>query len=253
MQKITERKILIAVLIVIFLVAVILGLRYILREKSTIFIEMELCNLDRLGNVIDCGNLEKWRLDSFNAGMKIYSGNEVIGELIYYIVDFSGDKRDRGGARVILRLDSVIGGDGEYLVAGELTRVGKSLVLDIGKGDLIGVVTKIAEDIKPEYKEIQIKLILYGAHPETYDFIKINNNLMKSSEPYEVAVETEDGNLYLREHPIYINIILDITLTAELLEGDLYYEGQLIKQGRTLKYVNDDLEVIGKILDVENA
>jgi len=254
-------------IILIVLVSIILfGINYFLanREISTnIYFKLSICEDDK-GRPKNCGDVPEYYFDFIDENSKILSsdGSKVVGE----IYNKSVKKNNKKDVEIIIKLD-VVRKRGGIFFGDTLLKVGNSLTLNIKKLLFVGLILDYNEDLSSLYpkttnKVVKIKLkskpnflaeeINIG--DEELDF---NNKIIAkvlSKEVYnaEKEVITEDGQVLLKESPLYKDIELEILLEVEEDNNYFYFLEQNLAVGNEINLNPGKVNFQGTIIEIHD-
>lgn len=129
---------------------------------------------------------------------------------------------------------------GEILQRGSLEQPGRETTRTITLG---------VDNIRPE----RAASLRVGATEETGP-LTTAAVLEKASEPAQVILTSEGGDIFQREHPRNLDVELTVELTVrELDDGTLRFRGSPLRSGESLTLNFDELRVTGEIFAIEDA
>ena len=154
---------------------------------------------------------------------------------------------DRDTKRVLLGLTIETFDDGEETFFGDrLVRLGTSIPVRTADYDISGaIVTRGTLDKPGEPTTTEVTVQLRNVRPEraeriqegmteTIDGVVLAEITNKATQPAEVILESEDGDIFLREHPTNLDIELTVELQTRETETVLEFHGEDIREGDTI-------------------
>ncbi|ELY90797.1 DUF4330 family protein [Natrialba taiwanensis] len=173
--------------------------------------------------------------------------------------------------RVRAAVDGVAGGDthdlDRFRVGGDPLRLGDSLRLDLGWHATNGTVTDLSTEgetlaIEPTTTVVDVELD--NVDPNVADELGVNMSETARGEtiatiesverePATVIIESDDGNIYEREHPRNERVTLTVELqtTAHERETGTRFRGDRLEAGTTIALDLDTTTVSGTVTDIE--
>ena len=164
------------------------------------------------------------------------------------VMGVSALTREDGGA-VTFGDDRVRIGDSlpveteEYDISGEVVRRGS---LDEPGTPATQSVTVRLENIPPERADI----LRGGMTEETRDLTTAQVQAI-STESADIVLESEDGDIFLRQHPRNKDVELSVDLSVrELDDGTLRFRGETLRGGQTVTLELDQFTITGEITEL---
>lgn len=196
--------------------------------------------------------------DTFTlAGRDIVS----VGSVTSYTTDVAGQRR------VILGVNVAVREDGDELRFGEQRlRVGQSIPVRTGEYDITGEI--IDRGTLEEPGEQTTQNIVFGVdnvRPEraaslTVGLREQTRDLTtaivrdKIDEPAVIALTSEGGNIFERQHPVNRDVELEVELTArELPDGNLRFRGEPLRSGEQLTLELGFVRVTGTVFEISDG
>lgn len=149
-----------------------------------------------------------------------------------------GDRQLRVGSTLPIQT-------GEYDIAGEITRRG---TLEEAGTPATRTITLGIDNVRPERADV----IETGLTEQTRGLTtaEITDTV---SEPAEVVLESEDGDIFLREHPVNQDLELEVEVSVrELEDGTVRFRGEPLRTGQTLALDFGDVQVQGDVFTIEH-
>lgn len=149
-----------------------------------------------------------------------------------------GDRQLRVGSTLPIQTS-------EYDISGEITRRG---TLEEGGTPATRTITLGIDNVRPERADV----IETGLIEQTRGMTtaEVTDTV---SEPAEVVLESEDGDIFLREHPVNKDLELEIEMTVrELDDGTVRFRGQPLRTGQTLTLDFGDVQIQGDVFTIEH-
>lgn len=167
--------------------------------------------------------------------------------------------------RVLLGVSAVTRDrDGTVLFGNQELRLGQSIPIRTAEYDISGeIIRRGTLEQAGESETITATLTLRDVRPELSSAItegqteQVGNEttlqiVSKTTEPTEVLVETQDGNLYLRDHPRNLDVELDASLRVQRLEdGSIQFRGEPLRTGDTIPIELGQLRVTVEVSELD--
>lgn len=179
------------------------------------------------------------------AGDQYRLGGETLVRIESTTVYVTDDPDQR---RVLLGVSAVTRDrDGTVLFGNQELRLGQSIPIRTSDYDISGeIIRRGTLEQAGEPETVTATLTLRDVRPELSSAITEGQTeqigdettleiVSKTTEPTEVLVETQDGNLYLRDHPRNLDVELDAELRVQRLDdGSLQFRGEPLRTGDTI-------------------
>lgn len=155
--------------------------------------------------------------------------------------------------------------DGTVLFGDRQLRVGSTLPVQTGAYDITGEIIRRAsldepgdpatrtvtvgiDNIRPE----RAAVIQTGLTERTRGLTTAEIT-SKNADPAEVILESEDGDIFLREHPRNLDLELEVELNVRELDGGtVQFRGQPLRTGQTLTLDFGTVQVRGQIFELSD-
>ena len=150
--------------------------------------------------------------------------------------------------------------DGSVLFGDRELRLGQSLPIETGDYDLAGeIIRRGALEEAGEPTTRTASIAVENVRPEIADALAVGQTervdgvttvevVSKESAPAEIILESEDGNIFLREHPRNLDVDLEAELTVrELDDGSLRFRGESLRTGDTITLELGQLRISGRV------
>lgn len=172
-----------------------------------------------------------------------------------YTTDQADVRRVILGVSVAARTadDSIRFGDREL-------RIGESIPVQTGEYDIEGeIIRRGALEEAGEPATRTASVLVENIRPERADTINVGQTerlgddvtaevLEKSTEPAEIILESDDGNIFLREHPRNLDVTLEIELQVRELDGgSLRFRGDSLRTGDSITLELGQLRIEGEV------
>lgn len=154
--------------------------------------------------------------------------------------------------------------DGAVLFGDDQIRVGDSLPLETGQYALSGEIVErgtLKEPGSQSTRTVTLKLenippervdVLSTGMTETTQDVTTAELTHISTQPAEIILESEDGDIFLREHPTNKDVELTVELTVqELDDGTVRFRGDRLRIGQSTALDLGQLTVSGEIINIE--
>ncbi|USZ71507.1 DUF4330 family protein [Natronosalvus halobius] len=147
-----------------------------------------------------------------------------------------------GSQRVVLGSTIPVRTDA-YEITGNVTRRGA--LDESGEETTVSVTAKI-DNVRPEVAnglEAGMTETERGETVATIDAV--------GSEPASVILESEDGNIYERDHPRNLDLTLELTLEGRETESGLRFHGEPLREGETIVLDFGTVIVTAEVTDLD--
>jgi len=188
------------------------------------------------------------------------AGREIIS--VESVTSYATDVADQ--RRVLLGVNAAVREDGTELRFGEQRlRVGTALPIRTGEYDITGEI--IDRGTLEEPGEQTTRSIVFGIDnvpPERAASLTVGLREQarglttaivrdKTDRPAVIALTSEDGNIFEREHPINRDVELTTELTVrELEDGGLRFRGEPLRTGQQLTLELGSVRVTGEVFEI---
>ena len=150
--------------------------------------------------------------------------------------------------------------DGSVLFGDRELRVGQSLPVETGEYEISGEIIRrgtLEQAGEPTTRTASIAV--ENVRPAIADALVVGQTervngettaeiLTKESAPAEIILESEDGNIFLREHPRNLDVDLEAELSVrELDDGSLRFRGDSLRTGDTITLELGQIRVSGRV------
>jgi hypothetical protein len=156
-------------------------------------------------------------------------------------IDIGGERRF--GTTAVRAGESLSLNTAEYSLQG--------LIVDVGAVEPPGERTTLETTVELRDSEPSVARGIAAGDAETLDGREIARITDVSIEPALYIVESEDGNVYGRDHPRLKDVTLTVTLQARSDDGRLRFHGQPLQEDREIVLDLGTITVQGRVLDIE--
>lgn len=176
-----------------------------------------------------------------------------------YTTDRADSRRVVLGVSATTRED-----DGTILFGDRELRIGQSLPVETSEYDINGeIIRRGSLDESGEATTRTASIAVDNVRPEIADAIDVGQIervdelrtaeiISKDTAPAEVVLESDDGNIFLREHPRNLDVDLEAELAVrELDDGSLRFRGESLRTGDTITLELGQLRISGRVTAIE--
>lgn len=179
----------------------------------------------------------------------------------FYTTDQAGQRRAVLGLSVLTSED-----DGTILFGDRELRVGQSLPVKTGEYDISGeIIRRDTLDQAGEQTSVDATLQIRNIRPEIASTITAGDIertgdqttveiTSQTTQPAEIILESESGEIFLREHPRNLDVELEADLQARQLDdGSLQFRGEPLRIGDTIPIELGQLRVTVEVSDLDGT
>jgi hypothetical protein len=176
---------------------------------------------------------------------------------------YTTDRADR--RRVVLGVSATTReDDGTILFGDRELRIGQSLPVETSEYDINGeIIRRGSLDEAGEATTRTASIAVDNVRPEIAEAIEVGQIeqvdelttaeiVSKDTAPAEVILESDDGNIFLRDHPRNLDVDLEAELAVrELDDGSLRFRGESLRTGDTITLELGQLRISGRVTAIE--
>lgn len=235
-------------LLVFVLLIIILGMKFLKpKEKVEISLQMEL------------SNQSAYIAKNINVGDIILEDDEKAGEITgLTFLPASGTNKN-----IIISLKLFADSKNNKLFFNnQMLKIGNELSIELKDVIIEGVILHISKKEEREFAKKRVTVKMYNQSSWIADLLRIGDSELsggkeiakiidKDVEPAEMIVISQDGEVFLREHPTNKDITLTLEVVAEKVGGSYFFHGSELKAGNNLMLETSSINVNGVIVGVE--
>ncbi|WP_252699112.1 DUF4330 family protein [Natronosalvus vescus] len=170
---------------------------------------------------------------------------------------------DQRRVQVGLELETITRGSTPHF-AGNSVAIGSDLSITAGEYAFTGDVIRIGSlQEAGDIDETTVELKLENVNPDLADSLEAGMTETErgetvatvqsvESQPAEVVLESEDGNIYLREHPKNMDVRLVVDVQTVETESGLRFKGDSLREGNTIHLDFGSISVDGMVTTIDH-
>ena len=262
---------LMVVVVVLAVLAISIKLLVVRGPEQWVYVEMVLCesNPNPLYKTpVNCGRSSWWLVEQSEKVGVIYADytdREVVAEVIDSDVQSLGEWGSYS-VRMRMKLKAEADDNGVLYFGDSELKVGSPLEFKTKDVDLFGVVIRLSRDslsgVRSKRSERNITMLVYNVKPWFAGSIHVGDRQVESDgsvsavvtskmeRPAETITTSEDGGIFLKEHPLHKDIVLNATITVSLDYNELLFNNEKLLVGNNIRIRCEDKFIDGFVTDI---